>query len=108
MTLSICCRRQLQIPATLMLVALEVGPGPPIKFQYADLSKLYQTVALLVRCCDITAKMTSSEPVSGGGRGLVEGGCPVMSALVFCIMSAAPGMGCPLKCEGAVASPASS
>ena len=56
---------QLQIPATLMLVALEEGPGPPIKFQYADLSKLYQTVALLVRCCDIGAKMTSSQPVSG-------------------------------------------
>ncbi|XP_043240414.1 probable ubiquitin carboxyl-terminal hydrolase FAF-X isoform X2 [Amphibalanus amphitrite] len=53
---------KLQIPATLMLVALEEGPGPPIKFQYADLSKLYQTVALLVRCCDISSKMTSSQP----------------------------------------------
>ncbi|XP_037075311.1 probable ubiquitin carboxyl-terminal hydrolase FAF-X, partial [Pollicipes pollicipes] len=52
---------KLQIPATLMLVALEEGPGPPIKFQYADLSKLYQTVSLLVRCCDISAKMTSSQ-----------------------------------------------
>ena len=43
-----------------MLVALDEGPGPPIKYQYADLGKLYQVVSLLVRCCDISSKTMSS------------------------------------------------
>lgn len=37
-----------------MLLALEDGPAPPIKYQCADLSKLHQTVSLLVRSCDVS------------------------------------------------------
>ena len=68
-----------------MLVALEEGPGPPIKFQYADLSKLYQTVALLVRCCDISSKMTSSQPVSQRGHGQKRDRPPAAYDLKECI-----------------------
>lgn len=56
-------RRQLlnlNVPAYFMSVALDEGPGPPIKYQYADLSKLYQVVSTLVRCCDVTSKTVSS------------------------------------------------
>lgn len=50
---------RLNVLGTLMLVALDEGPGPPIKYQYADLSKLYQLVSLLVRCCDVSSKTHS-------------------------------------------------
>lgn len=43
-----------------MLVALDEGPGPPIKYQYAELGKLYAVVSQLVRCCDVTPRMQSS------------------------------------------------
>lgn len=43
-----------------MLVALDEGPGPPIKYQYAELGKLYAVVSQLVRCCDVSARMQSS------------------------------------------------
>lgn len=43
-----------------MLVALDEGPGPPIKYQYAELGKLYTVVSQLVRCCDVTSRMQSS------------------------------------------------
>ena len=33
---------RLNVPATFIQVALDEGPGPPIKYQYAELSKLYQ------------------------------------------------------------------
>ncbi|XP_051564646.1 probable ubiquitin carboxyl-terminal hydrolase FAF-X isoform X6 [Myxocyprinus asiaticus] len=51
---------KLGVPATFMLVALDEGPGPPIKYQYAELGKLYTVVSQLVRCCDITSRMQSS------------------------------------------------
>lgn len=51
---------RLNVPATFILVALDEGPGPPIKYQYADLGKLYQVVSLLVRCCDVSSKTVSS------------------------------------------------
>jgi len=35
-------------------VALDEGPGPPLRSPYTDLSKLYAVVGILVRCCDIT------------------------------------------------------
>ncbi len=38
------------------------GPGPPIKYQYADLGKLYHVVSVLVRCCDVSSKTMSSVP----------------------------------------------
>lgn len=43
-----------------MLVALDEGPGPPIKYQYAELGKLYTVVSQLVRCCDVATRMQSS------------------------------------------------
>lgn len=46
-----------------MLVALDEGPGPPIRYQYAELGKLYSVVSQLVRCCDVSARMRSSVPV---------------------------------------------
>lgn len=53
---------KLNVPATFMMVALDEGPGPPIKYQYAELGKLYQVVSLLVRCCDVSAKTHSCQP----------------------------------------------
>lgn len=46
-----------------MLVALDEGPGPPIRYQYAELGKLYSVVSQLVRCCDVSSRMRSSNPV---------------------------------------------
>lgn len=43
-----------------MLVALDEGPGPPIKYQYAELGKLYTVVSQLLRCCDVSSRMQSS------------------------------------------------
>uniref|UniRef100_A0AAR2LFU1 ubiquitinyl hydrolase 1 n=1 Tax=Pygocentrus nattereri TaxID=42514 RepID=A0AAR2LFU1_PYGNA len=51
---------KLSVPATFMLVALDEGPGPPIKYQYAELGKLYTVVSQLVRCCDVASRMQSS------------------------------------------------
>ncbi len=51
---------KLSVPATFMLVALDEGPGPPIKYQYAELGKLYTVVSQLVRCCDLSSRMQSS------------------------------------------------
>ncbi|KAJ8343150.1 hypothetical protein AAFF_G00244810, partial [Aldrovandia affinis] len=51
---------KLSVPATFMLVALDEGPGPPIKYQYAELGKLYGVVSQLVRCCDVSSRMQSS------------------------------------------------
>lgn len=51
---------QLSVPATFMKVALDEGPGPPIKYQYAELGKLYQVVSLLIRSCDVSCKTQSS------------------------------------------------
>uniref|UniRef100_UPI0035900D99 ubiquitin carboxyl-terminal hydrolase 9X-like n=1 Tax=Myxine glutinosa TaxID=7769 RepID=UPI0035900D99 len=51
---------KLNVPATFMLVALDEGPGPAIKYQYAELGKLYSVVSQLVRCCDVSAFNQSS------------------------------------------------
>ncbi|XP_054167467.1 probable ubiquitin carboxyl-terminal hydrolase FAF-X [Oppia nitens] len=48
------------VPELFILVALDEGPGPPIKYQYADLGKLYNVVSLLIRCCDVSSKTISS------------------------------------------------
>lgn len=50
----------MNVPATFMLVALDEGPGPAIKFQYAELCKLNQVVSCLVRCCDVSSRCQSS------------------------------------------------
>ena len=52
---------QLGVPATFMLVALDEGPGPPIRYQYAELGKLYAVVSQLVRCCDVSSRMQTSK-----------------------------------------------
>ncbi|CAG9771327.1 unnamed protein product [Ceutorhynchus assimilis] len=56
---------RLNVPATFMLVALDEGPGPAIKYQYTELGKLNQLVSCLVRCCDVSSKCQSSngEPI---------------------------------------------
>lgn len=43
-----------------MQVALDEGPGPPIKYQYPELSKLHQVVSHLVRCSDVSSRCQSS------------------------------------------------
>lgn len=45
---------KLNVPAIFMRVALDEGPGPPIKYQYPELSKLHQVVSHLVRCTDVS------------------------------------------------------
>ena len=55
---------KLQVPAQFMMVALDEGPGPPIKYQHAELSKLYSVVSQLVRCCDVSQRCHSSISVS--------------------------------------------
>lgn len=47
---------QLNVPAIFMQVALDEGPGPPIKHQYPELCKLHHVVSMLVRCSDITSE----------------------------------------------------
>lgn len=44
-----------------MLVALDEGPGPPIKYQYPELTKLHHVVSQLIRCCDVSSKTQSSQ-----------------------------------------------
>ena len=55
---------KMDVPAKFMQVALDEGPGPPIKYQYAELGKLYSVVSLLVRCCDVSSRCQSSVAVS--------------------------------------------
>lgn len=43
-----------------MLVAIDEGPGPTIKYQYPELTKLHQVVSMLIRCCDVSSKTRSS------------------------------------------------
>ncbi|KAK3094503.1 hypothetical protein FSP39_002606 [Pinctada imbricata] len=50
----------LNVPSLFMLVALDEGPGPPIKYQYAELNRLFSVVSILVRCCDVSARCLSS------------------------------------------------
>ncbi|PSN47507.1 putative ubiquitin carboxyl-terminal hydrolase FAF-X [Blattella germanica] len=56
---------KLNVPATFMLVALDEGPGPPIKYQYPELTKLHQVVSQLIRCCDVSSKTQSSQSQQG-------------------------------------------
>ncbi|XP_075815088.1 ubiquitin carboxyl-terminal hydrolase 9Y-like [Microtus pennsylvanicus] len=51
---------KLNVPAIFMLVSLDEGPGPPIKYQYAELGKLYSVVSQLIRCCSVSSRMQSS------------------------------------------------
>ncbi|XP_070500116.1 probable ubiquitin carboxyl-terminal hydrolase FAF isoform X3 [Chironomus tepperi] len=51
---------KLNVPAIFMKVALDEGPGPPIKYQYPELQKLHQCVSILVRSSDISSRCQSS------------------------------------------------
>lgn len=51
---------KLNVPTTFMLVSLDEGPGPPIKYQYAELGKLHSVVSQLIRCCSVSSRMQSS------------------------------------------------
>ena len=51
---------KLNVPSLFMLVALDEGPGPPIKYQYAELNRLYSVVSVLVRCSDVSSRCLSS------------------------------------------------
>ncbi|XP_062714941.1 probable ubiquitin carboxyl-terminal hydrolase FAF isoform X1 [Aedes albopictus] len=51
---------KLNVPAIFMKVALDEGPGPQIKYQYPDLSKLHHVVSHLIRSCDISSRCHSS------------------------------------------------
>ncbi|CAI8002162.1 Probable ubiquitin carboxyl-terminal hydrolase FAF-X [Geodia barretti] len=49
----------LSVPSLFIAVALDEGPGPPLRSPYADLSKLYAVVGILVRSCDVTMMQKS-------------------------------------------------
>lgn len=53
---------KLNVVEMFMLVALDEGPGPAIKYQYAELGRLYQVVSQLIRSCDVSQKQQSSQP----------------------------------------------
>lgn len=50
---------------TFMLVAIDEGPGPTIKYQYHELTKLHQVVSMLIRCCDVSSRAQSSQHANG-------------------------------------------
>ncbi|XP_011304639.1 probable ubiquitin carboxyl-terminal hydrolase FAF-X [Fopius arisanus] len=56
---------KLNVPVTFMLVAIDEGPGPTIKYQYPELTKLHQVVSMLIRCCDVSSRCQSSHAPSG-------------------------------------------
>jgi len=75
-----------------MLVSLDDGTVPPIKYQYAELSKLYAVVSQLVRCCDVSEGCHSSYSV----RFLLhiylcQGGYVFDSGLCDCVQNIAKG-----------------
>lgn len=52
----------LDVPVKFIRVALDEGPGPNIKYQCPELTKLHQVVSQLIRCCDVSIKCQSSQP----------------------------------------------
>ncbi|XP_066599991.1 ubiquitin carboxyl-terminal hydrolase 9X [Prorops nasuta] len=56
---------KLNVPVRFMLVAIDEGPGPQIKYQYPELTKLHQVVSMLICCCDVSSKAISSHADSG-------------------------------------------
>jgi len=63
---------RLNVLELFMLVSLDDGTVPPIKYQYAELSKLYAVVSQLVRCCDVSEGCHSSYSVSSHHSSLPE------------------------------------
>ncbi|KAF6033840.1 USP9X [Bugula neritina] len=57
-------RRQLlslNVLGTFIQVSIDDGPGPSIKYQYAELVKLFSVVSVLVRCCDLSSECKTQE-----------------------------------------------
>ena len=53
------------VPTLFIAVALDEGPGPPLRSPYTDLTKLYAVVSVLIRCCDVSLQQKSLAQVSG-------------------------------------------
>lgn len=70
---------QLKVPELFMQVALDEGPGPPIKYEYPDFSKLHQVVSNLIRCTDLSARCESStgQPVLANPHAASEALVPI-------------------------------
>lgn len=64
------------VPTLFITVALDEGPGPPIKYQYTELGKLYTVVSVLIRCYDVKAFCRASDgsPVNKPNPYADEGG----------------------------------
>ena len=54
---------RLGVPSLFIAVSLDEGPGPPMRSPYTDLTKLYATVGILVRCCNVTPLQKSLHQV---------------------------------------------
>ena len=67
------------VPALFMRVALDDGPGPPIKYQYPDLSKLHQVVSHLIRTTDISSRCQSYSAIAAKPNIFVEPNIPLDS-----------------------------
>ncbi|CAH0386901.1 unnamed protein product [Bemisia tabaci] len=50
---------KLNVPAMFMLVALDEGPNPAVKYNNTELTKLHMVVSQLIRCCDVSSKCSS-------------------------------------------------
>ena len=68
----------LSVPSLFIAVALDEGPGPPLRSPYADLSKLYAVVGILVRSCDVSVMQKSLYEV----RFLFTAECACQASLV--------------------------
>ena len=51
------------MPAQFIALSLDEGPGPPLRSPYADISRLYSVVGILVRSCDVSPVQRSSKEV---------------------------------------------
>lgn len=62
-----------------MQVALDEGPGPAIKYEYTDFSKLHQVVSNLIRCTDLSGRCESStgQPVLANPHAAAETLVPI-------------------------------
>ena len=51
---------RLDVPALFIQIALDEGPGSPIRYQYPELGKLHAVVSCLIRSCDVSSRWQSS------------------------------------------------
>lgn len=51
---------KLNVPITFMMAATDEMPGLSMKNQLSEMTKLYQVVSILIRCCDISSRAQSS------------------------------------------------